>query len=72
MNPITKTELKVDRVFSFIDYKNMDDIFIESWRSPECGIRVDYSVPYFEGNMSNWEDNESIVPFGGLSANDSA
>jgi hypothetical protein len=64
-------ERQIDRIFSYASKEDLKGEYQQSWRHGAGDIRLDYSVPYFESLMPNWEENGVIVPFAGLGANES-
>jgi hypothetical protein len=62
--------LQVDRIFSYADKADLKGRPQPSWRGDD--LRLDYSVPYFESMMPNWQENGVIVPFAGVGVNEMA
>jgi hypothetical protein len=65
-------ERRIDRIFSYAGKEDLKGAYQRSWRHGAGDVRLDYSVPYFESLMPNWEENGVLVPFAGLGANESA
>jgi hypothetical protein len=63
---------QIDRIFSYASEKDLKGEYRPSWRHGAGDVRLDYSVPYFESILPNWEENGVIVPFAGVGANESA
>ena len=64
-------ERRIDRIFSYANREDLKGKFQPSWRG-DGDVRLEYSVPYFESLMPNWQENDVIVPFAGVSVNQSA
>lgn len=65
-------ERRIDRIFSYLSKEDVKGAYQRSWRHGAADVRLDYSVPYFESLMPNWEENGVIVPFAGIGVNQSA
>lgn len=57
---------QLQRVFSFANKSQLPGPFQLSWRHTGSDIRLDYSVPYFESMMSNWNESSFLIPFLGV------
>jgi hypothetical protein len=57
---------RIDRIFSFVEEDDLKGPPQESWRPGSEDIRLDYSVHSLEGLMSNWEEDDFLVPFAGV------
>ena len=66
------TKLQLDRVFSFSSRDSLSGDAPLSWRHGADDIRLDYSVPYLESILPNWEELDDVIPFVGIGVDESA
>lgn len=43
-----------------------------SWRSNSSALELDYSAPYLESILPNWEENNELIPFAALNIESAA
>ena len=58
-------------MFSFSSRGSLSGEAPLSWRHGADDIRLDYSVPYLESILANWEELDDVVPFVGIGADES-
>ncbi len=63
---------RIDRIFSYASRADLTGPTQLSWRHRAGDVRLDYSVPYFESLMPNWNENRDLVPFAGVAVNEAA
>jgi hypothetical protein len=64
-------EWRIDRVLT-VDVESDVDHNKISWRNNSAAEELDYSVPYLESVLPNWEENELLIPILGIDSNSMA
>lgn len=64
-------EWRIDRVLT-VDNESDVNHDIISWRNNSASEQLDYSVPYLESILPNWEENELLIPILGIDSNSMA
>ena len=61
-------EWRIDRVLTVDNESDVNHNTI-SWRNNSAAEQLDYSVPYLESVLPNWEENELLIPILGIDSN---
>lgn len=61
----------IDRILTVDSDEEVDQNSI-SWRNNSDFADLDYSLPYLESILSNWEENDTLIPIMGIESNNYA
>lgn len=64
-------EWVLQRMLTVNDEKEIETGTI-SWRNNTVPEELDYSVPYLESVLPNWEENDRLIPFAALNTDNAA
>jgi hypothetical protein len=62
---------RIDRVLT-VDAEEDVNITKTSWRNNVGAEELDYSVPYLESILSNWVENDKLIPLLAINSNETA
>jgi hypothetical protein len=71
MKDTNGNEWRIDRVLTVDNESDVNHETI-SWRNDSAAEHLDYSVPYLESVLPNWEENELLIPILGIDSNSTA
>lgn len=61
----------LQKMLTVNDEDEMEDGEI-SWRNNSSPAELDFSVPYLESILPNWEENDRLIPFAALNTDNAA